>query len=105
MNLERLQQLRDIVLLSKEMLSHARQNDWARVAELEAVRRKLVMECFQQAARYEDAADVAPVIKEILRLNQEVMELGAMHQEAVGADMHRDSVGRTARAAYLGCAR
>lgn len=105
MDLERLQQLREIVLLSKEMLSHAKQNDWTRVAELEAGRRKLVMRCFQQAARYEDTAEVAPAIKEILRLNQEVMELGAMHQEAVGADMHRDNVGRTARAAYLGCAR
>lgn len=105
MDLERLQQLRDIVLMSKEMLSHARQDDWPRVAELETVRREVVMQCFQQAARYEDAADVAPAIQEILRLNQEIMELGAMHQEAVGADMHRDRVGRTARAAYVGCAR
>ncbi|MCO6412065.1 MAG: flagellar protein FliT [Thiogranum sp.] len=105
MDLERLEQLEQIVLLSREMLKHAGQNDWARVAELEADRRKLVNQCFQQFTRLEDTSDVAPTIQEILHLNQEVMKLGAVHRESVGADMHRDSLGRTARAAYLGCAR
>jgi hypothetical protein len=102
---ERIRQLRDIVVLSREMLTHASGNDWEQLAELEADRRSLVMRCFQEPASQEDAPQLAVIIREILRLNQEITECVKARQEAVGSDMQNNKLGRTARAAYLGCAR
>ena len=104
MNPQRLQQLENIVLLSKDMLNHAKQGDWAQVTELEAGRRTLVMRCFRQPVRYQDAPQVAAAIKEILHLNQMVSDLVSAHQDAVGIDIRNNKQGRTARAAYLDCA-
>ena len=102
---DRRRQLEQIVLLSKDMLAKAADNDWGRVAEIEVRRRELVMRCFRQAEQRQDASEVAAVIQEILRLNQEITELGRRYQEQLGSEIHTSQRGRTASAAYLGCAR
>ena len=92
-------------MLSKDMLVKAGEHEWGLVAEIEARRRELVMRCFQQPEQRQDASEVATAIKEILRLNQEVTDLGRRYQEQLGTEIHSNKLGRTASAAYLGCAR
>ncbi|MEA3244367.1 MAG: flagellar protein FliT [Pseudomonadota bacterium] len=104
MDIERSQQLEQIILLSKDMLAKAGDQEWGLVAEIEARRRELVMRCFQQPAKQQDAPDVAAAIQEILRLNQQITELGKRCQDQLGSDIHTNKLGRTASAAYLGCA-
>lgn len=104
-DLMKLQQLRDIVAMSEEMLDRARLNDWTQVAQLEAGRRALVSQCFQRSTRHQDAPEVAGAIKRILHLNQDISALASIHREAVGKDMHNDKRSLAARAAYLHCAR
>jgi len=48
---------------------------------------------------------VAAVIKEILRLNRQITDLGKRYQDQLGTEIHSNKLGRTASAAYLGCAR
>ncbi len=105
MDINRSQQLRDIIELSKDMLSKAQGNQWERVAELETRRKALVMRCFQRPTAGQDAPEVAAAIKEILSLNQQLTLLGQAHQDQIGCDIHSSKVGRNASAAYLGCAR
>jgi len=105
MDIERSQQLGDIIQLSKKMLSHARDNKWERVVELEVQRREIVLRCFQYATAEQDSPEVAAAIKEILSLNQEVAELGRESQAQLGSKIHTHNVGRAAAAAYLNCAR
>jgi hypothetical protein len=63
------------------------------------------MRCFQQPAQQQDTSEVAAAIQEILRLNQAITELGKRYQDQLGTEIHTNKLGRTASAAYLGCAR
>ncbi|HHJ17174.1 MAG TPA: flagellar protein FliT [Gammaproteobacteria bacterium] len=101
---ERTRQLVEIIGLSKEMLAQAREHEWARVAELEASRKTLVMQCFQHTTAEQDVPEVAAAIREILRLNQDVSEIGRQYQEQLVGEIHTGNIGRAATAAYLNCA-
>jgi hypothetical protein len=105
MDSKRSRQLEQILLLSKDMLARAGDREWGLVAEIEARRRELVMRCFQQPAQQQDTTEVAAAIKEILRLNQEITDLGKCYQNQLGTEIHTNKLGRTASAAYLGCTR
>lgn len=105
MDAHRTRQLQDIIQLSQQMLSQARDNEWERVTELEAKRRELVLVCFRQTTPEQDSPDVAAAIKQILHLNQEVAELGRQFRDQLGTEIHTRKVGRAASAAYLSCTR
>jgi len=100
---DRTRQLAEIIGLSKEMLAKARDHDWERVTELEVVRKTLVVNCFQQSTAGQDVPEVAAAIQEILRLNQDVSELGRQYQEELVGEIHTNNIGRAARAAYQNC--
>lgn len=104
MNSDRARQLVEIIGLSREMLAKARDHDWARVAELEVARKALVMRCFQQPTAEQDVPEVAAAIKEILRLNQDVSEIGRQYREELAGEIQTRKIGRAAAAAYLRCA-
>jgi len=95
------QQLDKIIHLSREMLETARRLEWGKVAELEACRKQLVMECFREPAPKQDAAEIAAVIKEILNLDQQVTELGKQCQTVLGSEIHTHNRGQAATSAYL----
>ena len=105
MNQSRKRQIDLIIELSKRMLHNARCGDWDSVAEVDEERRHLVMQCFRQAAAESDAAATASAIRQILSLNDELVELGKQRRGALGGDIQVAKVGRTAKSAYLGCAR
>jgi hypothetical protein len=105
MDSHRSQQLKQITEMSQCMLASAKEMDWDRVAELETQRKKLVTKCFQQLTNEQDAPEVAASIRAILRLNQEVTELGNQCRDQLGDEIHTHNTGRTATAAYLNCAR
>lgn len=102
---QRTQQFQQIIAYSRDMLTLAQENEWERVAELDSQRRALVMQCFQFATSDRDAPAVATAIKEILSLNQQVADLGAQQQAAVGGHIRTQKLGQTARQAYSRCAR
>jgi len=102
---KRSQQLEQILALSRDMLAKAGDHDWGLVAEIETRRRELVMRCFQQPAEQQYATEVAAAIKEILRLNQAITDLGRRYQEQLSSEINTSKLGRTASAAYLGCTR
>ncbi len=104
MDSERGRQLEEIIGLSRDMLARAKDNQWAEVAELEARRRTLVASCFAQPGTGQDTNEVAASIREILRLNHEVTELGKRARETLGSEIRTHGVGRAARRAYRTCA-
>ena len=104
MNSDRTRQLVEIIGLSKEMLAKARDHDWQRVTELEVARKALVVSCFQLPTAEQDAPEVAAAIKEILRLNQDVSEIGRQYKEELVGEIRTNNIGRAAKAAYQNCA-
>ena len=99
-DVKRTQALRNIIAVSEAMLVMARQNEWERVALLEAERRAMVHGCFERPTREQDAPEVAVAIKEVLRLNQEVANLAGSWRDQIGADIRTQKLGRTASAVY-----
>lgn len=100
MDIQRSQQLKDIIVMSKQMLTLAKNREWEQVTELEEKRRVLVLQCFQQPTSEQDSPEVAASIREVLRLNQEVTELGKQSREELGGELRTNITGRTAQAAY-----
>ena len=105
MHSKRSQQLEQILLLSQDMLTKAADHEWGLVAEIEARRRDMLTRCFQQAAQQQQGGEVEAAIKEILRLNQEISDLGKRYRDQLGSEINTNKLGRAASAAYLGCAR
>jgi Flagellar protein FliT len=101
MDTVRRQQLAEIIRLSREMLETARQLEWGTVADLEARRKPLVLDCFREPAPKQDAAEVAAVVREILNLDQQVAELGKQCQTVLGSEIHTHNRGHAATSAYL----
>ncbi len=105
MNMRRSEQLQEISDLSRQMLERAQNMQWNRVAELEVRRRELVIRCFQSPTSAQDAPAVADAIREILRLNHVVTELGRDRRDRLSEEIHSHKVGRAATLAYLNCIR
>jgi hypothetical protein len=105
MDIRRSEQLREITDLSRQMLESAQNMEWGHVAELEVQRKELVVRCFQSPTSAEDAPAVAAAIREILRLNHAVTELGRDCRERLSGEIHTHKVGHAASRAYLNCTR
>lgn len=101
MDSARREQLDSIIRMSKEMLELAEELEWEKIALLEVQRKQIVVECFRQPAKEEDAAEVAMAIREILHLNQQVTALGKQSQGRLGSEIHNHNRGRAATSAYL----
>lgn len=105
METSRHRQLQQVVALSRQMLDQAKAMEWARVAELECERKRLVQEIFRRPVDGQEAPGVAAAIREILRLNEQVTRLGQECRDRLGGELHSHKRGRTASAAYLSHAR
>lgn len=101
MDVNRRKELESIVNISNRMLCKAHDDEWTSVAELELERKALVHGYFDQPALRQDAPEVAIAIREILKLNQLITELGEKSREFLGTEMRTNSAGRAATAAYL----
>ncbi len=104
MEVERTQLLASILQTSHEMLEHARDGHWHRVAELEAARRAQVEVFFANPVTADDGADVAAAIREVLRFNEQVTRLGMQARDRVCEQHREQKIGDKARRAYRQCA-
>ncbi len=99
----RSEQLKQIIVLSEQMLEQARALEWERVADLEVRRKQLVIHCFQHPGSAQDAPEVATCIRKILRLNDEITALGRDCKAQLGGELRAHKLGRAASTAYLSC--
>ncbi len=97
-------QIEEAIALSRDMLAAAQENAWERVAEIDAQRRMLVMQCFHRPTPEQDASAVATAIREILALNHHITKLGKVQRQVLGDKLHTNRMGRIAQEAYLRCA-
>lgn len=98
-------QLRQVVEISRQMLTCALANDWTGVSELQRQRDQLVRSCFRQPAAEPDAAEVEPAIREILQLNDQISSLGRDCQAQLVGEIRVQKLRSSAASAYLSNAR
>lgn len=67
--------LADVVILSEEMLSFARENNWDVVTSYETKRRDLLRECFSQPVPDAQSELFSQALAAMLHMNEELIEL------------------------------
>ena len=67
--------LADVVILSEEMLSFARENNWDVVTSYETKRRELLRECFSQPVPDAQSELFSQALAAMLHMNEELIEL------------------------------
>lgn len=85
------------------MLDKAHESDWEQVASLDAERRILVDDCFSQATAHQDAHLTAAAIREILQINQSILEIGQRAKNELGEQITTHATGKAALNAYQNC--
>ena len=67
------QRLARVLTITQNMLGHAEDGDWERVAELERERRDDLSACFAERVAIADSALIAEALAALLSLNEELM--------------------------------
>ena len=97
----RRQQLDEVISFSRDMPEAAKQQQWDRVAELEASRRQLLMTCLGESMPQQAAASTREAIEEVLDLDRQLAGLAEQCQAELGGEIQTRNRGQAATSAYL----
>jgi hypothetical protein len=97
--------LGQIITLSEQMLSLARQGEWERLTERQVERQQMIEQVFPldlgaMAAGPVGADGAARQIREILDLDKQLMRLARAQQQEIGQTLGKLNQGRVATRAY-----
>lgn len=96
-----LRDLETALVLTEAMLQTAREEDWDRLVELEAVRRAHIGAAFSGPLSGPGAPQFAAFAQRILALDRELIALGEQGRRSLGEALTELRAGRRARAAYV----
>lgn len=94
-----LQLLQAALHSTEQMLAAAEQGQWARIAELEAVRASQLQQVFPLAEDEENEA-LRPVLEQLVALNQQVEQLCRSARQSLQTELSRFTQKKQAAAAY-----
>lgn len=99
----RLDELEQIIEMTRAMLAKAQAQEWAEVMKMELERQGRLQALF--AAEVPDGARdrVVEAIREILEMDQEIIALGQRGQQALLQSLNELQTGRRAQEAYAAC--
>ena len=100
MNMERKQQLDDLLNCSYSLLEQAKAGDWMAVRDLQEQYRELAEVLFSRPVPETESATVAAVVRDAIQANRQVLELGAVAQHACLDEMGVNRQRRQAVRAY-----
>ena len=92
--------LSEILNLSESMLESAKRSEWPELTQTEEHRRKLIEDFFSREVTPETALMVEEVIKKIMVLDKEIIELGEAMKKKMSLELKNISTGRVAAKAY-----
>lgn len=99
-NVPKVSRLVDVRVLTEQMLSLARSEDWAEVGRHEISRIKLLEQYHAMPLSDRDANECRSILAEILRLNQELESLCEQEKNAIAAQMKSLQNAKNASNAY-----
>lgn len=82
MNLELKQQLDDLLDCSRRLLEQAKAGDWMAVRNLQGHYRELAEVLFSRPVPAADLATITAVVRDVIQINRQVMDMGAVEQQA-----------------------
>lgn len=75
--------LAEVLQISKEMQTHAENNEWASVTELESKRREALESCFSQPIPEEQSPLFSEALAAMLHMNEELIAMLELAKEDV----------------------
>ncbi len=105
MNRLRNNQLRQLLTLTEEILSDAKEKRWESMIEKERARRRLMEQFFQREADRHEARQIEEMIRQIITLDKKIIALAEAGKLEILKKMRDLSVGQQAIDAYADSAR
>ena len=96
-------QLIEALQLTQRMKKLADEGSWDELASLEKEQSTMLRACFEAGSMFENRQQAETTIRQILQLNQEILQLGQEAQLAVRRELQSINKGRNAAKAYLEC--
>lgn len=97
---DRLQELHQLIALSRAMLEKAQEDSWGEVIDLEAERSGLIETFFLEPVPQEFAVEVEAGIRSIIAMDIDVMELGKREKLDLVGNLQKMEQGKKAVRAY-----
>ncbi len=105
MDSQRLSQLRQLLTLTEEILTDAREKRWESLMEKEQARRQLIERFFQQRVDSREARQIEEMIRQIITLDKRIIALAEAGKLEILKKMRDLSAGQQAIDAYADNAR
>ena len=93
-----------LVELTRVLKGNFERSEWERSAEVETERRALIERIFDQRPSIEELPLLTTALREVVRLNDELVGLAEHRRRALARDIDMVAVGRHASRAYSGFA-
>ncbi len=94
-----------LLQLTETLKSHLERGNWGAAAELEQERRSLVERVFDVAPDAAELPVLTATLREVVRLNDELIGLAEHRRRAIARELDLLAVGREASRAYGGAGR
>jgi hypothetical protein len=91
-----------LLKLTEALKAHLEHGEWGPAAELEVKRRELVERVFDAAPAAAELPLLTATLREVVRLNDELIGLAEHRRRSIGRDLEMLAVGREAARAYQG---
>ena len=97
------EQITGALQLTQQMKKLADEGSWDELASLEKKQSALLKACFESRPSFANRQQAETTVRQILQLNQEILQLGQEAQMAVREELQSINKGRNAAKAYLEC--
>ncbi len=91
-----------VLELTRDMTARAAADEWQAAAGIQQRRDALLKKLFSEPRSPEEMAEAAARLREVLRMDQELIRLGEEARERLAGDMRKITRGRRAVHAYTG---
>lgn len=99
---ERAADLERLLAITQQLRQDFERGDWARAAELESERRTLIERVFDERPTAAELPRVTATLREVVRLNDELIGLAEHRRRALGRQLDTVAIGNRAATAYRG---
>lgn len=104
---ERVDDLERLLAITRQLRQDFENQQWARAADLEAERRAILERVFDERPSAAELPGVTATLREVVRLNDELIGLAEHRRRALGRQLDTVAIGTRAATAYrdIGTAR
>lgn len=90
-----------LLAITQQLRAGFERDEWAGAGDLEAERRAIIERVFDEVPTAEELPRLTATLREVVRLNEELIGLAEHRRRALGRELDLRALGTSARRAYL----